>query len=151
MEALPEFVGWSLSVRKPVFEPDPARQVRIEQRMTIRITPRSQPPQRNMLYELPDAAIGPHFIERRIGDCVKANQISGVQTDLGNRLLLFMSDDRIISATLERTCRARDFYSGFYLSKSDDGKLCVARDTLQSRSGANCKLTRLRELVEVGD
>jgi hypothetical protein len=137
-------------MRMREFEPEPAWQVRIEQRMTIRITPRSAPTQRNMLYELPDSAIGPRFVERRVGDCVKAKRISGVQTDVGNRLLLFMNDSRIISATLERSCRARDFYSGFYLSQSDDGKLCVKRDTLQSRSGANCKLARLRELVEIG-
>jgi hypothetical protein len=29
-----------------------------------------------------------------------------------------------------------------------DGRLCVDRDTLLSRSGMNCKLTRIRELVE---
>jgi hypothetical protein len=62
-----------------------------------------------------------------------------------------MRDRRIVQARLERACRARDFYSGFYLARSSDGKLCVDRDTLQSRSGANCKLTRFRQLVEVGN
>lgn len=143
--------GWSMHIVVQQFEPDAAHQVRIEQRMTIRISPQGESSQRNMFVELPDQAIGPRFVERKIGECVKVARISGVQTDVGNRLLLFMSDRRIISAMLERACRARDFYSGFYLSKSEDGKLCVARDTLQSRSGANCKLTKLRELVEIGD
>jgi hypothetical protein len=143
--------GWSMHIVVQQYEPDAAQQVRIEQRMTIRITPRSDTSQRNMFAELPNQAIGPRFVERKIGECVKVSRISGVQSDIGNRLLLFMSDQRIISAMLERSCRSRDFYSGFYLSKSDDGKLCVARDTLQSRSGANCKITRIRELVEIGD
>jgi len=149
--AIPDFVGWTVHVAVERFEPVPAQQVRIEQRMTIRITPRSEVTQRSMVVEVPDEAIGPRFVERKIGKCVKVAHISGVQADAGSRLLLFMNDRRIVSAMLERACRARDFYSGFYLSKSDDGKLCVARDTLQSRSGANCKLTQLRELVAIGD
>ena len=146
-----EFTGWTLQFQIVQYEPEPAQQVRIEQRMTIRIIPRNDATQQMTFSELPDRAIGPRFVERKIGDCVKASRITGVQTDVGNRLLLFMSDRKIVSAMLERACRSRDFYSGFYLSKNKDGKLCIARDTLQSRSGANCKLTQLRELVEVGD
>jgi hypothetical protein len=141
--------GWTLHFEQVQFEPQAANQVRIEQRVTIRINPRNESTQQSMFAELPDREIGPRFVERKIGECVKVSQISGVQTDVGNRLLLFMSDRTIVSAMLERACRARDFYSGFYLAKSKDGKLCVARDSLQSRSGANCKITRIRELVEV--
>lgn len=125
-----------------------ANQVRIEQQMTIRITPRPQPARPNMLLDLPDREIGPRFLERNIGKCVKASGIAGVQPGDGNRLLLFMRDRRVVSAQLERACRSRDFYSGFYLSRSNDGQLCVDRDTLLSRSGANCKLTRMRQLIE---
>ena len=149
--ATSEFVGWSLHLVVQDFEPEAAQQVRIEKRTTIRISPRSGSTRRSVFVELPGRAIGPRFVERKIGKCVKVARISGVQSDIGNRLLLFMKDRQIISAMLERACRGRDFYSGFYLSKSDDGKLCVARDTLQSRSGANCKLTQLRELVEIGN
>jgi hypothetical protein len=132
-------------------EPQDARQVSIEQRMTIRITPRaSRPRSPDMFVALPDGEGGPGFTERKIGRCLSASGIAGVQPDGGNRLLLFMQDRRIVSAELERSCRARDFYSGFYLSRSADGKLCVDRDTLLSRSGMNCKLTRIRELVEAG-
>ncbi|MDG2003247.1 MAG: hypothetical protein P8J20_07940 [Novosphingobium sp.] len=146
-----EFVGWSMHVVVQNFEPEPAQQVRIQQRVTIRIVPRGESSQQSMIVDLPNHAIGPRFVERKIVKCLKVARISGVQTDSGNRLLLFMNDRRIVSAMLERACRARDYYSGFYLSKSNDGKLCVARDKLQSRSGANCKLTQLRELVEVDD
>ncbi|MCB2059959.1 MAG: hypothetical protein KDE21_05590 [Novosphingobium sp.] len=128
-----------------------AHQARIEQRMIIRVTPRTTTVQRNMLMDLPSREIGPRFVERRIGKCVAISGISGVQPEGGQELILYMRDRKIVSARLEHACRSRDFYSGFYLSRSSDGKLCVDRDTLQSRSGANCKLTRIRELVEVGN
>lgn len=128
-----------------------AGQVRIEQQMTIRITPRAAPPRPNMLMDIPDGEIGPRFIERSMGRCVPVSGIAGVQAEAGNRLLLFMRDRRIVSAALERACRGRDFYSGFYLQRTPDGQLCVDRDVLLSRSGANCKLTRLRQLIEVDE
>lgn len=133
------------------FRAQSANQVRIDQRVTIRIAPRPAPATRNMLMDLPGRAVGPRFAERKIGKCLPIAGIAGVQADRENRLLLFMRDRRIVSAALERSCRSRDFYSGFYLSRSRDGQLCVDRDTLLSRNGANCKLTRIRQLVEDDD
>lgn len=127
-------------------------QVRIEQRMTIRIAPRAPlPPQPNMLMDLPDREVGPRFIERKFGKCLPIAGIAGVQMGDQGTLVLFLRDRRMVSASLERACRARDFYSGFYLERNADGRLCVDRDTLLSRSGANCKLTRFRQLVEADD
>ena len=140
--------NWPFRFVATSFRPLEAYQVRIEQRMTIRITPRSPAVRPNFFTGLPRQAIGAQLVERRIGKCVQMSGISGVQADGGDRLILFMSDRRVVSAQLERACRARDFYSGFYLARSQDGKLCVDRDTLQSRSGANCRLTRIRQLVD---
>jgi hypothetical protein len=129
--------------------PQDAWQVRIEQRMTIRITPRSAAPMPpDMFVGMPGGDGVPQFVERKIGKCLAASSIASVRPDRANRLLLFMRDRRIVSAELDRSCRARDFYSGFLLERSEDGRICVDRDTLLSRSGMNCKLTRLRELVE---
>jgi hypothetical protein len=91
------------------------------------------------------------MVERNIGRCVPVSSISGVQPDSGGRLILFLRDRRMVSAVLERACRARDFYSGFYIERTTDGRLCVDRDTLLSRSGANCKLTRIRQLVDADE
>lgn len=149
--AVRTFQDWPFSFVSQSFRPQSVYQVRIEQRMTIRVSPRRAPVRQNMFMGVPNAAIGPNFVERRIGNCLPVGDIAGVQTNGGSSLILYMRDNRIISADLERSCRARDFYSGFYLSRSDDGRLCVNRDTLQSRSGANCKLTRIRQLVETGN
>lgn len=128
-------------------------QVRIEQHMTIRIAPLSRPltaPPR-VMFEIPRREAPPRFIERAMGRCLAVSSISGVQPDAGGRLIFYLRDRRMISAMLDRACRARDFYSGFYMERTSDGQLCVDRDTLLSRSGANCKLTRIRQLVDLDD
>ncbi|WP_395327179.1 hypothetical protein WBP06_10295 [Novosphingobium sp. BL-8H] len=129
---------------------DEAWQIRIEQRMTIRISPRAPLPDPDGPESLAESAGSPRYTERKIGKCLPIAGIAGVQPEGQRNLLLFMRDRRIISAELEKACRAGAFYSGFLLSRSADGQLCVDRDTLLSRSGSNCKLTRLRQLVATG-
>lgn len=129
------------SVRVPV-----ENQVRIEQRITIRIAPRGSA-QRPLAMGLPDPASA-RITERSAGKCLPIAGIAGVQVGRDNRLMAFMRDRRVLALGLEKGCRAREFYSGFYVERSTDGQLCVNRDRLQSRSGANCALTRLRQLIE---
>ena len=127
----------------------PAEQVRIEQRMIIRITPLG--PTREILADLPQAPLAPKFRERKVGKCVPVAGIAGVQIGGDDRLMLFMRDQRMIGVSLAKACRARDFYSGFYLEQNGDGRLCVDRDMIHSRSGASCSLSRLRQLVAIDD
>jgi len=126
-----------------------ARQVRIEQRVIIRISPARRAARQSMLAQLPQQARAQRFEEKRIGGCVEVSGIAGVETDSGNRLLLFLRDRRIVSLNLEKACRARDFYSGFYVERNKDGKVCVDRDKLHSRNGAKCEIDRMRQLVAV--
>ena len=126
-----------------------ARQVRIEQRVVVRIAPASTTVRQNMLAELPQRAVSPRFEEAGNEKCVALEGIAGVQTGSGNRLVLFLRDRRMISVNLEKSCRARDFYSGFYVERRKDGRLCVDRDELQSRTGARCEVDSMRRLVEV--
>lgn len=126
-------------------------QIRIEQRVIIRISPRGVGNRRNMLARLPTRANTTQYKERKAERCVPVNNIAGVETGSGNRLLLFMQDAQILSLNLEKACRAKDFYSGFYVEQNKDGKLCVDRDTLQSRNGARCDIERMMELVAIED
>ena len=126
-----------------------ARQVRIEQRVVVRIAPASTAVRQNMLAELPQRAVSPRFEEAGKEKCVAIEGIAGVQTGSGNRLVLFLRDRRMISVNLEKSCRARDFYSGFYVERRKDGRMCVDRDELQSRTGARCEVDSMRRLVEV--
>lgn len=124
---------------------DSAAQVRIEQGIIIRI------PLGPAFQSDPDLAEprADRLIERKTGDCVPAGAIAEMIPDADRRLILIMRDSTLLGLTLERGCRPRDFYSGFYYARQPDGKLCVGRDMLLSRSGASCKLTRLRRLVSV--
>ena len=140
-----------------------ADQVRIEQRVIIRIAPapigRSPMPdprrgmpdwRRDLFADLPSRGVGPHLEERRMAQCVPVSGIAGVQVTPESKLVLFMRDQKIVSAALEKACNPRDFYSGFYLERTTDGMLCSGRDMLHSRSGVNCALGKLRQLVEIG-
>ena len=147
--------GWTFSDLAESFRVRSQEQVRIEQHMTIRIAPRPGPvpvpaPQ-NFLMDVPRNRMIARTAERDIGRCLPVSGIAGVQADAGGRLILFMRDRRMVSAVLERACRARDFYSGFYVQRTIDGQMCVDRDSLLSRSGANCKLSRIRQLIKLED
>ena len=141
----PAWLGVLGDARGPV-----ANQVRIEQRVILRISPQPGRLRRDYLTDLPQQALAPRLVERPFGDCLKASDIVGV-ADRGTRLLMFMRNRQIISAELEDACSPRDFYLGFYVEKNSDGKLCVDRDRLLSRAGAKCRISNLSRLVAVSD
>ena len=122
-------------------------QVRIERRVVIRVSPAPPRARTEMLAELPRRPMPRMFQEVAHGDCLEVNSILGVQPMRDNRLLFFTRDGRILAAGLERSCNASAFYAGFYVEQSEDGRLCVARDRLQSRAGSACELSGFTRLV----
>ena len=125
-------------------EPEAAEQVRIDQRLIIRIAPRA--PRRDPDFDVPRQTVVQRFDERATARCLPVQGIAGVQVSDG-RLMLFMRDRRIIGMNLEKSCRPRDFYSGFYVERTSDGRICAGRDDAHSRAGTTCAISRLRELV----
>jgi hypothetical protein len=87
--------------------------------------------------------------ERKTGNCMPATGIAAVQPITDGRLMFYMRDRRMLAAGLEKACSARDFYLGFYMSKTSDGQLCVGRDPIHSRAGTTCKLKDVREYVPI--
>lgn len=127
---------------------DAWNQVRIEQRMIIRIAPRMP----GQMFTLPSGPPQqPRFFERKTAKCLPITSIAGVQAESADRLLLITRNRKLIGASLDKSCRARDFYSGFYVEQNADGQLCAGRDIIHSRAGANCAVTKLRELVPDDD
>ncbi|WP_373488112.1 hypothetical protein [Blastomonas sp.] len=131
-------------------QPQTTYQVRIEQRIIIRV-PR-QSAVRSSFSAMPQASRSappepPRYERRRIGKCVVMNQVASVRVINDDQLVLFMRDQRMIEAELEKSCSAREYYQGFYMERSRDGRLCVDRDLLQARSGGKCEVERLRQLV----
>ncbi|MBX7500013.1 hypothetical protein K3181_00980 [Qipengyuania sp. YG27] len=125
-----------------------ANQVRIEQRVILRISPQPGRLRRDFLADLPRQPMPTRLVERPFGKCLSVGDIVGV-ADRGTRLLMYMRNRQIISAELEDACSPRDFYLGFYVEKNSDGKLCVGRDRLLSRAGAKCRISNLNRLVAV--
>ena len=130
--------------------PRAVAQVRIEQRIIIRVPRQSisrsslmpAPPPRRAPQPEP-----PKFERRKVGKCLAMRDVTGVRVINDDMLVLFTRDQRMIEAQLERSCRAREFYQGFYMERSSDGRLCVDRDLLQARSGSKCEVEKLRQLV----
>lgn len=142
--------------------PDTWNQVRIEQRLIIRITPRDagrdaippqvmpmQPIMQPMVPQPRATSVQVRVRERKTGNCMPALGIAAVQPITDGRLMFYMRDRRMIAAGLEKACSARDFYLGFYMTKTADGQLCVGRDQIHSRAGTTCKLKEVREYVPV--
>lgn len=130
------------------FLPPEAGQVRIEQRIIWRIAPMPGPTRQSLTAIAPTAPSAPRLVERKMGECLQMSAIAGGQPQRGSRLLLFLRDRRLIAADLEKSCSARDFYSGFYVDKpNEDGKLCADRDRILARNGARCEIAKFRLLV----
>lgn len=129
-----------------------AGQVSIQQSVTIRINPRPAPaPMQTALFSQDfDRDHEPRFSERKFGKCLSINSIFGVQPVTGDKLLLILNDQRMITAQLEKGCQARQFYSGIMIKRNADGQVCTSRDALQSRSGASCLVTGFRQIIQTG-
>jgi hypothetical protein len=126
-------------------------QVRIEQRVIIRISPRGNSVRPSAFNGMDMPPPPPRLVERKMGNCIPVNKIVGVEPRGDDRLLLFLSDRTLVTAQLARNCSARDYYAGFYLERTRDGQMCVNRDKIHSRAGSNCSISSLRRLVEVGN
>lgn len=128
-----------------------ARQIRIEQRVTIRIAPLPPAERQEMLADLPQRGRSIRLEERGKSKCVALQDVAWVETGIGSgsRLVLVMRDRQLMSVNLDKSCRARDFYSGFYVDKAKDGRICVDRDQLRSRTGVSCDVEGIYQLVEV--
>lgn len=140
-----------LRVLQEARRPDILSQVRIRQRVIIRISPSTPDTRERMMASLPRSPARTAFEEVPHGDCVDVDDIVGVQPTQDNRLLLFMNNRHVLAASLDRACTARAFYSGFYVERSDDGQLCIGRDQLQSRAGVSCGVSGLSRIVAAAD
>ncbi len=52
-----------------------------------------------------------------------------------------------VRARFSASCPGLDYYSGFYIVPSSDGKLCADRDAIRDRAGGECAIDKFRQLV----
>lgn len=126
-------------------------QVRIERRVIVRIAPRASSGRQNLVADLPVRQRGEDVREVPHADCVPLSEIAGAQPGGDNRLIIYTRKREVLSAELERKCDADAFYSGFYVERSEDGKICAGRDDLLSRAGASCGVRGFTKLVVDAD
>ena len=125
---------------------DDAFQVRVEQRIIIRI-PR-QTSGANSLGSRSSAKIATvGYKEQKIGKCLLMDRLVGSRPGTEDGLDLVTRDGALIRAYLGDGCLAREFYAGAYMERPLDGKLCVDRDMLHARTGAKCEIDKFRLLV----
>lgn len=132
---------------------DGVMQVRIESRVIIRI-PRTEPGRRALSAApvpappRPKAAPTPlKFKEKKFGDCLIVERLVGMRVSTDDSIDMFTVDRQQVRAHLDNACSSREFYSGLYIERASDGKICANRDMLHSRSGSKCSIDRLRLLV----
>jgi hypothetical protein len=119
-------------------------QVRVEQRVIIRIPSRGPTP-------VPASTKGKAvtYKEEKIGKCLMMDRLVASRPGPKNSLELATRDGVFIRAYLDDSCLAREFYAGAYMERPADGKLCVKRDLVHARTGAKCEIDRFRVLQPV--
>ena len=86
-----------------------------------------------------------HWREGSGPRCVPAGQIIAAVPSQ-NSVDFIMRDRSRIRARLGRRCGALDYYRGFYLNATGDGRVCADRDTVRSRMGGECGIAEFRTL-----
>jgi hypothetical protein len=87
--------------------------------------------------------------EHRGPHCIETSRIAG-STLLGPEGFDLVLHDRTrIRAQLENSCPALDYYRGFYVNTSADGRICADRDVVRSRAGGECQIKQFRILRPV--
>jgi len=133
-----------VSAQAPEWAGSELAQLTIHERLIIRIphvAPRRGPA---TLRATPTA---PLWLEKKGPRCVEMKSLTGAAVGGGGEVDLIVEGTRRIRANLEVGCPATNFFSGFYLKPTKDGKICARRDVIRSRSGARCGIERFRKLV----
>ncbi|HEX8641925.1 MAG TPA: hypothetical protein VF704_12335 [Allosphingosinicella sp.] len=72
--------------------------------------------------------------------CVAVNSLAGATFMGENSVDLILRDNRRVRARLENRCPALDYYRGFYIDTTADGRICAGRDAIRSRAGGECQI-----------
>ncbi len=115
-------------------------QVRTNERVIIRIPPKSEPASSKRSEPI-------EYKEEKIGKCLLMDRLIGSRPGPKESLEIMTRDGNLIRAYLGDGCLAREFYAGAYVERSFDGKLCIDRDLLHARTGAQCEIDKFRLLV----
>jgi hypothetical protein len=113
-------------------------QVTIARRTVIRVSPaatvtRSAPKIRD-------------WKERDAPKCYSASIMSQVMVNRIDSIDIMLRGGSFVRGRLKKGCNAIDFYSGFYITPSKDGRICEDRDIIHSRAGDECQIAKFKTL-----
>lgn len=113
----------------------PLAQAFIRERVIIRVPARPRP------------AKPARLKEKRAPRCLPMNGVAGAAVIEQDSVDLILKGGRRVRARFESSCPALDYYSGFYIVPTRDGQICADRDSIHTRAGGECQITRFRWLV----
>jgi hypothetical protein len=140
-----------ITVAPPEVQPAILYQTIVQRTIIIRVPPQSQPA--NFNASLPKSAgrvqqpLNIIWKERDAPRCLMMRDVVAVQVTRKDSIDLITRERQRLRAQLDGRCRGQDFYSGFYMERSKDGRLCEDRDILQTRSGLKCEVDEFRLMV----
>ncbi|MGZ8282618.1 MAG: hypothetical protein ACXWUN_06655 [Allosphingosinicella sp.] len=97
-------------------------------------------------------ATGASLIQWREGRgprCISAGRLIGATAFRPSSVDLILRDNSRVRAQLQRRCPALDYYRGFYINATEDGRICADRDSIRSRVGGECQIDRFNALSPV--
>jgi len=113
-------------------------QVQIQRSTIVRVPP-AAPPSR------PAPVI--KWKEKGAPNCIKWSSMAAAMVSSPTTIDLVVRGGTRYRVKLEKSCQAIDFYSGFYVKATKDGRVCEDRDSIHSRSGGECLIDKYKTLV----
>lgn len=135
--AAPWAVFAAIGVAAPGIGGEPARafaQLTIEQSLVVRVPRRT--PAKPLKWK---SKKGPK--------CVAMSSIAGAAVVADDAIDLVLRGGQRLRAQFSSRCPALDYYSGFYILPTEDGRICADRDVIRTRAGGQCEIERFRKLV----
>lgn len=79
--------------------------------------------------------------------CVAMAAIAGAAVVADDAIDLALRGGQRLRAQFSSNCPALDYYSGFYILPTSDGRICAERDVIRTRAGGQCEIRRFRKLI----
>lgn len=118
-------------------QPVEMAQLTIRQRIIIRVpaTPVQPMPVQRLRWK-----------EKSGPKCIPMNGLAAAAVMKADAVDLMLRGGKRLRAQFDSECPSLDFYSGFYIMPSADGKICAGRDMIHSRAGGRCGIAKFKTL-----
>lgn len=126
----------------PAPEPPPERyaQLSIRQRLVVRVPAFISQPR-------PAKRTPGQIVEKKGPKCLPLDKIAGASITERSSIDVIVRGGDSYRARFAASCPELDYYGGFYILPTKDGKVCAGRDAVHTRSGGECEIERFRRLV----